>query len=142
MGSAPRCYDGGGRTAWNNKVGELNSLCQEFNVNKTVLSQKCQTEMELMSCNTYTSYTASGGMLIKSCPKPNKWLKWVIAFALAIIGLVAAFMGLYFVAMLAFAALLYMLSSGGGEGADYSAADIRDKELSDKEEKGGFEKDK
>lgn len=138
MGSAPRCYDGGGRSRWNAKVNNLNQLCKEFNVNKAVVAQKCQTEMEPMSCKMYTSYTSSGGMLIKSCPKPSKWLKWVLAFALAIIAVVAVVMGAFLVAMIAFAALAYVMMSGGGEEGGGGGEQIKDKALSDKEQKADF----
>ena len=139
MGRAPRCYDHGAVGQWNSKVAQQKALCDDYNANEAVLSGKCQTQNEPMSCSKYTNYTDNGGMLIKTCPKPNKWLTWVIGFALMIIGIVAAFFGAFFIAAIAIALAIYMLSmNSGADIGSIQGLDQKDKSLSNGESQGSF----
>ena len=140
MGSAPQCYNHGAVAAWNAKVAQQKVLCQDFNVNNAILSGKCQTDTHPMDCAIYSNYTTNGGMLIKTCPKPSKWLKWVIMFAFLIIMLIAAIFQLWFVVALAFAAMLATFALVGNSTPPSDSAYVKGADMTDQEEKGGFDK--
>ncbi|HAT72975.1 MAG TPA: hypothetical protein DCS63_09190 [Elusimicrobia bacterium] len=140
MGSAPQCYNHGAVAAWNAKVAEQKALCQDFNVNNTILSGKCQTDTHLMDCAIYSNYTTNGGMLIRTCPRPSRWLRWVIMFALLIIMIIAAIFQVWFVVALAFAAMLATYALVGNSAPPADSAYVKGADMTEQEEKGGFDR--
>ncbi|MEA3306972.1 MAG: hypothetical protein U9Q34_04210, partial [Elusimicrobiota bacterium] len=134
MGGAPKCYSHGAVDNWNNKVAEGKALCLEFNANAAALSAKCQGDDQQMNCSsTYD------GQKINKCPKPNKWLKWVIAFALAIIAVIAMVFGQPWLAALALALAAAMVLSSMAGGAPEGAGNAASTELSDDAAEGDFD---
>ncbi len=136
MGGAPKCYAHGAVDNWNNKVDEGKALCVEFNANAAVLSAKCQGEDQQMNCSsTYD------GQKINKCPKPSKWLMWVIPFALLIMAIIAAVFGMPWLSAILLMVAAYSFMSSGGAGGG-SGVDSQNTTLSDDSVKGGFDSNK
>lgn len=85
MGSPPKCCDRGGVRRWNGKVNQMKTLCQEFNANAEILSQKCQGADQKMDCNgTYDP------LKIKPCSKWKCWLGVILAIIMIVVGILLA----------------------------------------------------
>jgi len=136
LGSAPKCYDHGAVDTWNNKVGQMRVLCEDFNANQSVLSSKCQSSNTPMGCSQYSKGTKQGGMLISKCSKPNKWIMWLImALCFAIFIALAAWLGPLGIFLAAL--LMYMVYSQFGDQIA-GALGYQDKQMMEDDAKGGF----
>jgi len=142
LGSAPICHDHGAVDAWNAKVQQMNALCQDFNVQQTVLSNKCQTSNTPMPCEQYQKDTTQGGMIISKCQKPNQWIDWLIMLLIFLIVIaIAVFLGplaAFIAAMLAY--MLY--SEFGGAFGGAGSLNYQDVTLTEGDAKPGFKNTK
>ena len=85
LGSPPKCCSSG-VGAWNSKIDQIISYCNDYNVNEAQLSAKCQNKSSPMDCGSYHK------MHINPCSKLMCWLMIILMILLAFLtfGLMAA----------------------------------------------------
>ena len=86
LGSPPKCCSGR-VSSWNRKIRKMTTLCQEFNANATILSQRCQASDQQMDCSNYSS------MKIKKCSKWKCWLTIILSVIMIVVGAILCITG-------------------------------------------------
>ncbi|MCG2725880.1 MAG: tetraspanin family protein [Elusimicrobia bacterium] len=86
LGSPPDCCDHGAVAAYNSKLDGIKVVCEDFNVNAGILSEKCRGLDQKMSCSMYDS------MKVQPCDCDDDFggaLNWIL-IVLGIIAVVVA----------------------------------------------------
>ncbi|HAN04892.1 MAG TPA: hypothetical protein DCW72_04590 [Elusimicrobia bacterium] len=119
LGKPPKCCSGG-VGAWNAKINNIVTLCNDFNVHEAQQAAACQITSKPMNCNSYSK------MRIKPCSKWKCWLAIILMILLGglfgIIGMIAvgvmiggSVSGLFGPKMSGFVESIVSLVASGGE---------------------------